>query len=105
MIVPVQIRPNGGIGVEVFFAVSIPQHRAFALNDYNRLALEPVAHLRERMPDVCVVELHEFVHGDFKFGISDVKPASARVSVATSSAVCAAVSVTRNRAAPRATVG
>ena len=51
MIVAVQIGPDGGVGVEIFPAVHIAQHRAFACNDDNRLALQPVAHLRERMPD------------------------------------------------------
>ena len=62
MIVPVQIRPDGGIGVEIFAAVDVAEQCAFAGGDHDRFALEPVAHLRERMPDELVVEFGEAMH-------------------------------------------
>ena len=52
-----------------------------------------------------VVELGELIHTNLKFEISNFKSPRACVSSATSSRECAAVSVTRSRAAPRATVG
>ena len=94
---PVEVGPDGGVGIEILFAVNIAQHRSFTGRDDNRLAFKPVAHLGERMLDVGVVELSELVHAPKVF--------NARRSSAISDAVCAAVSVTRNRAAPRATVG
>ena len=62
MVVPVQIGPDGGVGVEIFAAMHIPQHGALALHDDDRLALEPVAHLGERVPEVAVVEFGQRVH-------------------------------------------
>ena len=105
MPVTVEICPDGSVGVEKLTAFHVAQHRAFAAGDDNRLALEPVAHLRERMPDEFLVEAGEFVHDDFKLEISGFKSARAHASSDTSAPECAAVSVTRSRAAPRATVG
>ena len=62
MIVAMQIGPNGGIGVQIFAPVTSRKHRAFAFDDDNRLALQPIAHLRKRMPDELVIKLGEFVH-------------------------------------------
>ena len=59
MIVTVEVGPDGRVGVEILFAVDIAQHRALAFDNDDRLALEPVAHLRERMPDELVIELGE----------------------------------------------
>ena len=42
----------------------IAQPSAFAFHDNDRLALEPIAHLRERMPEVMMVEFGQRVHGD-----------------------------------------
>ena len=72
----VEIRPNGRVRVEIFFAVQIAQHRAFAGRDDNRLTLQPIAHLRERMPDVSVIELGEGVHlgiADWRLPIGDLR--------------------------------
>ena len=60
-----QVGPDGRIGVEVFFAANVAQHCALAGRDDNWLTSQPVAHLRERMPDELMVELSNFVHGDF----------------------------------------
>ena len=43
-------------------AMHVLEHRAMAADDDDRLAPEPVAHLRERMPDGGVIELSEPVH-------------------------------------------
>src|SRR5215469_16278788 len=67
MIVAVQIGPNGRIGVEIFAAFDVPEDGAFAGDDHNRLALEPVAHLREGMPDKLVVEFSERMHLNLRF--------------------------------------
>src|SRR4051812_48662265 len=56
MIMPVEISPNGRIGIQIFLPVSIPQNRAIARSNDNRLALQPIAHLRERMPDIFMVK-------------------------------------------------
>ena len=122
MPVAVQVGPNGGIGIEKLAAFHVAQHRARAAGDDHRFAPEPVAHLRERMPDKLLIELSECVHEGF--GKSPGAPASrgrvadpfkncpvgrqcsnARHSVVTSSAEWAAVKVIRSRAVPRATVG
>lgn len=66
----VQIGPDGGIGVQVFLAVNIAQHGAFARRNNNGLAFEPVTHLGERMPDMGVIELGKSVH--FGFTIHDL---------------------------------
>ena len=62
MVVPVQIGPDGGVGVEILAAMRIPQHGAVALHDEDGLALEPVPHLGEGMPEVAVVQFSEGVH-------------------------------------------
>ena len=106
MIVAVQVGPDGRVGVEIFPAINIAEERAFAFDNHNRLARQPVAHLRERMPDVRVIQFCQRMH--FQFLIYDLRLticSSARTSVATSAAECEAVRVTRKRAFPRATVG
>ena len=65
MVVAVKIGPDGRIGVEIFAAVYVAQHRALAGNDDQRLAPQPVAHLRERMPDVPVIKFGKTVHLNF----------------------------------------
>ena len=62
MLMAMEIRPDGRVGVEIFAAMHITQNGAFAFGNHNRLALQPVAHLRERMPDELVIKLGEFVH-------------------------------------------
>ena len=70
MLMAVQVGPDGRIGVEIFAATHIAQHRAFAFDNHNRLAPQPVAHLRERMPDETVIKLSEPVH---RFLIYDLR--------------------------------
>ena len=63
MVVAVQIGPDGGIGIEIFAAMNIFDDCAFAADDDNWFGLEPIAHLREGMPDEAVIELGELVQG------------------------------------------
>jgi len=110
MTMPVQVRPDGGIGIEILAAVGVAQQGDLAFDDDDRLAFEPVLHLRERMPYVLLVKFGERVHG-YAYAIGAAERHSFRLSFraakswATSSAVCAAVTVRRKRARPRATVG
>src|SRR5437868_2595097 len=63
---PVQVGPDGGIGIDVLTAVNIPQHCAPARRNDDGLPLEPVSHLGERVPDMPVIELGKLVHkGNF----------------------------------------
>jgi hypothetical protein len=63
MIVSVQIGPDGRVGIKIFPPLRIPQPGAFAAYDYNRLALEPIAHLGEGVPDVTMIQFGERMHG------------------------------------------
>ena len=86
--------------------MNVSEHRAMAFGNHNRLVRQPVTHLRERMPDMLLIQFGERMH--FQFSIYDLRftiSFSATARRETSAAVCAAVSVTRNRALPRATVG
>ena len=40
----------------------IPQPGAFASHDHNRFALEPIAHLGERVPKVTMIQFGKRVH-------------------------------------------
>jgi hypothetical protein len=42
--------------------MNIAQNRAAAPNDYNRLALNPVAHLGKRMPNVAMIKFGDRIH-------------------------------------------
>jgi len=61
MIMSVQIGPDGGIGVEIFAALGVAKHCAPAAQDDDRIVPEPVAHLREGMPDVFLIGFRERV--------------------------------------------
>ena len=45
--------------------MQVAQNRAFARDNEHRLALQPVVHLGERMPDELVIEFGEGVHPNF----------------------------------------
>jgi len=62
VIVAVQIRPNRRIRIEIFTSANVAQNRAVARDNDHRLALQPVAHLREGMPDELMVKFGELVH-------------------------------------------
>ena len=78
MPVAVQVGPDGGVGIQVAAAVNIREPGALAGGDDDGFRAEPVAHLRERMPDVAVIKLGEGVH---------FKVASAAISWETSAVV------------------
>jgi hypothetical protein len=59
---PVEVGPDGRIGIQVLAPVGITQHRPVSGHDYNGLTLEPFLHLRERMPDVAMIELGQLIH-------------------------------------------
>jgi hypothetical protein len=55
MTVPVQIRPNGGVSIEVFFSSHILQYSALSSFENNRFVLRPIAHLRKGMPNIPLI--------------------------------------------------
>ncbi len=71
MVMAVEIGPDRGVGIEVFFPGDIPEHCATARNDHDRLAFQPVAKLGEWMPDARVIEASKFVHR--RIGISNLR--------------------------------
>src|SRR5439155_22293107 len=97
MIVPVQIGPDGGIAVEIFATSHITEYCALSGNNDDRIAIEPFAHLRERMPYVRPVELSQLMHGVVQRQISNLSLDMAATSWLTSSAACTALTVQRNR--------
>src|SRR4051812_7961993 len=110
MVVAVQVGPDGGVCIQVCAPARIAECRTFPARDDNRLALQPIAHLRERMPHITAIEFGQLVHGLGQTSgllgqVSSSKLPKAFPAVSTSFAVCFAVSVTRRRACPRATVG
>ena len=62
MVMSVQIRPDRRVCIQVLPVIRIPQQRPFSPHDHDRSAREPIAHLRERMPDELVIELGELTH-------------------------------------------
>ncbi len=62
MLVSVEVRPDRRVRIKKLTALHISEHRAFTFDDDNRLAFEPVAHLREWMPEVLVIQFGERVH-------------------------------------------
>ena len=65
MIVAVQVGPDGRVGVEIFPAMNVAEHRSVAPGNHHRLTRHPVAHLRERVPDVLPIQFDKRVHQDF----------------------------------------
>src|SRR5713101_8078912 len=61
MIMPMDIRPNGRVAIEITFAEAVLYPWTMTRDQYERLVIgrNPVAHLRKRMPQVCFVELDE----------------------------------------------
>src|SRR5262245_58934628 len=93
MIVPVKVGPNGRIGIEVFASFAVAQHGAPPLDNDNRLASQPIPHLSERVPNVAVIQLSNSFH---------VWRRRAESNCSMSAAECAAVTLRRRRAWPRA---
>ena len=61
VIMPVKIGPNGRVGVDVLPSAHVPKQRALPALDDQRFALEPVAHLREGMPQMPLVKFSEWM--------------------------------------------
>src|ERR1043166_3346296 len=61
VLMPVQIRPDRRIRIEIFPATRVAQHRALTRANDNRLVPEPVPHLREGGPDKFLVELGDVI--------------------------------------------
>src|SRR5579862_5962669 len=59
---PVQIRPDRRVRIQILAPLGIAQHRALARFNNDRLLGEPILHLRERMPEVAMVFIRERVH-------------------------------------------
>ena len=59
---PVQICPDGRIGVEKRASPDVAELGAFARNDDQWRVLQPIAHLREGVPDVLAVKFGNAVH-------------------------------------------
>ena len=57
MAMAVEVRPDRRIAIEVLPPLCISQHGSPALNDHDRLMLQPILHLREGMPNVLMIEL------------------------------------------------
>ena len=64
VIMPVQIGPDGGVGIQVFASMDVFQGRALAANQHDGLAFQPVPHLGEGVPEIFVVQFSEKMHGE-----------------------------------------
>jgi hypothetical protein len=62
MTVPMKIRPNGSIGIEVGSSILISKHRALPRGNDHRFLLAPFFHLSEGVPDVLDVFLSQRMH-------------------------------------------
>src|SRR5262245_50189331 len=81
MPVSVQIGPNGGIGIQEFAAADVSQHGTMTFDDDDGLPFEPIAHLRERMPDVAMIKVSQRMHGGFRiYDLRFTSPASVSAS-------------------------
>src|SRR5256885_17230579 len=105
MVVSVQVRPDGRVGIQIFTALRVAQHRAFAGYNEDRLAPPPNAHLRKRMPDVTAVELGKLVHGDGKPQLPGLRWERAATSWAAPVASWAARAGQRHPGRPPAPLG
>ena len=59
MVVAVQIGPDRRVRIEKLTTFYVAKNRAVSARDNNWFALQPVGHLRERMPHELVVQLRE----------------------------------------------
>ena len=62
--VTVDVRPNGGVSVDIFATMAVPEDRASAVDEHERVVLRraPSLHLRKGMPEML------FFGGDEKVG-------------------------------------
>lgn len=65
MAMAVDVRPNGGVSVDILATLAVPENCASALDEHERVMLwcAPRLHLREGMPKV------PFIGGDEQIGI------------------------------------
>src|SRR5262249_47547735 len=98
-----EVGPDRGVCIEVFPAARVAKQRPFALGDDDRPALDPIAHLRERVPDKLAIKPGKVHRSNASAPRPTARNASANCSM--SELVCAAETVRRRRALPRATVG
>src|SRR5438477_993353 len=105
MVVPMEVRPDGRVSVEIAASVRIPQDRPFAAGDQDRLRFQPVPHLRKRVPDIPTIEFSEPVHVELQPVAQVSCGFKAESALSTSATECEALTVKRRRAWPRATVG
>ena len=64
MAVTVDVCPNGGVSIDIFATMAVPEDRASALDEHERVVLRraPSLHLRKGMPEML------FFGGDEKVG-------------------------------------
>ena len=74
---PVKIGPDRRIRIEIFPPARVPQNRAFATGNHDRLFPKPILHLCERMPHVFVIQLRNLLHGSDGTGPSENRELSA----------------------------
>jgi hypothetical protein len=63
MVMPVEIGPDAGVGIEVLAAVKVAEDGPAARFDDDGFPLEPIPHLRERMPVIIQVQSGQRMHG------------------------------------------
>ena len=66
MIMAMEIGPDRGVRIQIAAAFHIAQDGSVSGNDYDRFALQPIAHLREGMPQEPVIQLRQPVHFWFR---------------------------------------
>src|SRR5271168_3563644 len=80
---PMEIGPDRGIGVEIFAAPGVTQHRPATAQDDDGFVLQPVEHLGERVPDKGLISFCERLHSEVDSG-RGLKASRARIKSATS---------------------
>src|SRR5687768_10856618 len=62
MAVPMKVRPDGSIGIEILSPATVPHRAPLPSHDHDRLLDQPIFHLRERMPDELLIQLGQILH-------------------------------------------
>src|SRR4026208_277502 len=101
--VTVHITPERRNAIQIFSPVVVDQIMPIAAADDQRIFAQPFLHLRERMPNIAVIQPFEFVvigrHTDTLIS------SNALSAWSMCSRVCVAISVMRKRDVPGGTVG
>src|SRR4026208_1245082 len=96
--VPVHITPEARNAIQIFSPVVVDQIMPLAAADDHGIFPQPFLHLRERMPNIAVIQPFEFVViGRHTNALTSSKTFSAR---SMCSRVCVAISVMRKRDVP-----